>query len=131
MVVVFFIYTWKVRESACYHEKRAIYATTEYEKGMPQVQKMTQQLQQTQSAMEAMQQGQEEWKYQQLVLMHEEYNCAIKEYVLLLQIENLDTIQPVQQSDDDAEAQAHLLQQLQKAQDAIAAMQQEAEQKDL
>jgi hypothetical protein len=62
-------------------QKRSNFAMTEHKKAMSQVQQLSQQLQQIQSAMAAMQQK-AEWKDQQLVLMHEEYNCAIKKHAL-------------------------------------------------
>ena len=96
-----FIRAWQARESARYHEKKGIYVATEHKRGMK---KLSQQLQQTQDAMAAMQREKMVWRDQQLVLMHEEYNHAIKEHAAQLQIENQNAMQLVQQGDDDTEA---------------------------
>ena len=97
MVVIVFIRARQARESARYHEKKAIYLATERKK---EVQNLSQQLQQTQNAMAAMQQEQTAWRDQQLALMHEEYNRAIKEHAVQPQTENQGAAQLVQQGND-------------------------------
>src|SRR3979490_1060226 len=65
--------SWQMKEDARYHEKWAIHASTERKKQAAHVQQLSQQLRETQEAMEGIWHDEAIWQERQLAAMREQY----------------------------------------------------------